>query len=190
MYKELYIDQDILLKLSANDSATIEQLYTQHYKTISSWIMKLGGSEEDAADICQESMIVLYEKSKDESFRLSCKITTYLFAIAKHLWYKKAKSNLSNISLDDEQESNLEENYQSDINAHKEREAHYEQLEAALNMLGEPCSKLLKSYYYNNKSMQEIARDFEYTNADNAKTQKYKCLSRLKKIFYNNMSID
>jgi hypothetical protein len=32
--------------------------------------------------------------------------------------------------------------------------------------------------------MQEIATDFKYTNADNAKTQKYKCLVRLKKIFF------
>jgi hypothetical protein len=29
----------------------------------------------------------------------------------------------------------------------------------------------------------EIAGDFGYTNADNAKNQKYKCLMRLKRIF-------
>ena len=37
--------------------------------------------------------------------------------------------------------------------------------------------------------MSEIAKEFGYTNADNAKNQKYKCLMRLKKIFfghYNN----
>lgn len=32
--------------------------------------------------------------------------------------------------------------------------------------------------------MQELAKQFGYTNADNAKTQKYKCLLRLKKIFF------
>jgi hypothetical protein len=32
--------------------------------------------------------------------------------------------------------------------------------------------------------MQEIAAAFGYTNADNAKNQKYKCLVRLKKIFF------
>ena len=32
--------------------------------------------------------------------------------------------------------------------------------------------------------MPEIAEAFGYTNADNAKTQKYKCLVRLKKIFF------
>jgi hypothetical protein len=32
--------------------------------------------------------------------------------------------------------------------------------------------------------MPEIAEFFGYTNADNAKTQKYKCLVRLKKLFF------
>lgn len=33
--------------------------------------------------------------------------------------------------------------------------------------------------------MQVIAANFGYTNADNAKNQKYKCLMRLKKIFFS-----
>ena len=32
--------------------------------------------------------------------------------------------------------------------------------------------------------MNVIAQEFGYTNADNAKTQKYKCLVRLKKLFF------
>ena len=56
-------------------------------------------------------------------------------------------------------------------------------MEKSLNSLGEPCRSLLKAYYLETKSMVEIAGDFGYTNADNAKNQKYKCLMRLKKIF-------
>jgi hypothetical protein len=56
-------------------------------------------------------------------------------------------------------------------------------MEQSLNSLGEPCRSLLKAYYLEMKSMVEIACEFGYTNADNAKNQKYKCLMRLKKIF-------
>ncbi len=59
-------------------------------------------------------------------------------------------------------------------------------MEQSLNSLGEPCRSLLKAYYLETKSMVEIAGDFGYTNADNAKNQKYKCLMRLKKIFGQN----
>jgi hypothetical protein len=51
--------------------------------------------------------------------------------------------------------------------------------------LGEPCKSLLHAFYIEKKSMQEIAGSFGYTNAENAKTQKYKCLMRLKKIFFS-----
>ena len=57
-------------------------------------------------------------------------------------------------------------------------------MEGALKKLGEPCKSILEAYYIQKKSMPEIAESFGYTNADNAKTQKYKCLIRLKKLFF------
>jgi hypothetical protein len=44
---------------------------------------------------------------------------------------------------------------------------------------------LMRAFYFENKSMVQIGEQFGYTNADNAKTQKYKCLTRLKKIFFD-----
>ena len=57
-------------------------------------------------------------------------------------------------------------------------------MENAMAKIGEPCKSLLDAYYIQKKSMLDIAADFGYTNADNAKTQKYKCLIRLKKLFF------
>jgi hypothetical protein len=54
----------------------------------------------------------------------------------------------------------------------------------ALKLLGEPCKTIMEDFYMHNKSMQDICERFGYTNADNAKTQKYKCLQRLKKLFF------
>jgi hypothetical protein len=57
-------------------------------------------------------------------------------------------------------------------------------MEKAINNLGEPCKSLLEAFYMQKKNMQEIAASFGYTNPDNAKNQKYKCLMRLKKLFF------
>jgi hypothetical protein len=43
----------------------------------------------------------------------------------------------------------------------------------------------LEAFYIQKKSMNEIAGDFGYTNPENAKNQKYKCLIRLKKLFFS-----
>jgi DNA-directed RNA polymerase specialized sigma24 family protein len=71
-----------------------------------------------------------------------------------------------------------------DLEFHEKHNADFLIMENALNKIGEPCKSLLEAYYLQKKNMLEIAADFGYTNADNAKTQKYKCLVRLKKLFF------
>jgi RNA polymerase sigma factor (sigma-70 family) len=180
-------EQHLLSALAAGERNATESIYDQHFNIISSWIIKNGGDSADAADVFQEAMVVLFEKAQQEDFRLTCKTGTYLFAVSKHIWYKKLSRQQKqpgympdNTGADE----GLDFAYEEDLNAHHERETHYEQLNKALDQLGEPCSSLLKAFYHNDKSMQEIAAQFGYTNPENAKTQKYKCLTRLRKIFY------
>ena len=73
---------------------------------------------------------------------------------------------------------------EEDLEAHEQRNAEFEMMEKAISNLGEPCKSLLEAYYMQKQNMQVIAANFGYTNADNAKNQKYKCLMRLKKIFF------
>ncbi len=74
---------------------------------------------------------------------------------------------------------------EEEMEVHEQRNADFLLMEKAMQGLGEPCKRLLESYYLQKKSMLEIAGNFGYTNADNAKNQKYKCLMRLKKLFFD-----
>ncbi|RYD59344.1 MAG: sigma-70 family RNA polymerase sigma factor [Sphingobacteriales bacterium] len=183
----MHTEEQLLTELAAGKRSATELIYRQHYNTITKWIKGNNGSEDDASDIYQEAMVVLYEKAQNEDFRLTCKIGTYLFAISKNLWYKKIEQyQKMPVRLPDSagQDDRMDWAADGDISAHREREAYYTQLNAALDKLGEPCSSLLKAFYHKDKSMQDIAADFGYTNSENAKTQKYKCLTRLRKLFF------
>jgi RNA polymerase sigma factor (sigma-70 family) len=183
----MHTEQELLTELAAGRRSATESIYRQHYNTITKWILGNGGSEDDASDIYQESMVILYEKAQNVDFRLTCKIGTYLFAISKNLWYKKVEQyQKMPVRLPDAagQDDRIDWASDDDISAHQEREAYYAQLNVALDKLGEPCSSLLKAFYHKDKSMQDIAADFGYTNPENAKTQKYKCLTRLRKLFF------
>lgn len=72
-----------------------------------------------------------------------------------------------------------------DVVEYEEREITFTKMAEALVMLGEPCKTLLEDFYLQDLSMQAITEKFGYTNADNAKNQKYKCLLRLKKLFFS-----
>lgn len=184
MNKGEYTEQELLIKLGEGDKDAIADIYRSHFQQAIGWILKHGGTEDDAADVCQEAMVVLYEKAKQIDFALTCKISTYLFAVARNLWYKKRNIHIPYTGDDDDLLDGEAVSYEDDLKAHHERELYFEKLEEALQTLGEPCSSLIKAFYYKEMSMQDIASGFGYTNADNAKTQKYKCLARLRKIFF------
>ena len=76
-----------------------------------------------------------------------------------------------------------------DMEDFAKKDAAFAIMDRALNSLGEPCKSLLEGYYLNKKDMQALAAEFGYTNSDNAKNQKYKCLMRLKKLFFAQYNI-
>lgn len=144
-------------------------------------VVNNNGTADDAKDVFQEALIVLFEKVKSGNFELNCQIKTYVYSVSRRLWLKKLmQQNRFNISEGHEESVAVEE----DMETHEQRDKDFVLMERAMNSLGEPCRSLLDAFYLQKKGMQEIAANFGYTNADNAKTQKYKCLMRLKKLFF------
>jgi len=180
-------EQALLKGLANNDSKAVETLYKSHFSTIQHFVINNNGSFDDARDVFQEAMITLYEKVQTDSFVLSCQIKTYLFSICKHLWLKRLHQLGKYSGPLSSQEESI--SVEQDIRDLDKKEASFEIMHRALHSLGEPCKSLLEGYYLNKKGMQELAADFGYTNADNAKNQKYKCLMRLKKLFFAQYNI-
>ncbi|MEO6930463.1 MAG: sigma-70 family RNA polymerase sigma factor [Chitinophagaceae bacterium] len=177
-----FSEKDLLKRLGTNDKAAAETIYKSNFGMVQSFIIGNNGSSDDAKDVFQEAMIVLYENAKSPSFELSCLIKTYVYSVARRLWLKKlqqAKKFTGDID-------NVAETIpvEEEIEVHEQKNNDFKHMESAMMNLGEPCKSLLEAYYIGKKNMTDIAGSFGYTNADNAKNQKYKCLMRLKKIFF------
>lgn len=175
-------EKELLKGLATNDRKAIETIYREHYGIVQAYILKNNGYPEDARDIFQEAMVVLFEKSKSDSFELTCQIRTYIYSICRRLWLKKLQL-MNRYSPGVEQMEEIVA-VEDELETHEKRTADLQVMESALGKIGEPCKSLLEAYYIQKKGMQEIADSFGYTNSDNAKTQKYKCLVRLKKLFF------
>ena len=176
-------EQDLLKGLAQNDRHSVETIYRQHYNMVQTLIVNNNGSIDDAKDIFQEALIVLYEKVKSGTFELNCQIKTYVYSVCRRLWLKRFHQ-LQKLAPEVE---NIEEvvPVEDDLESYEQKNRDFLVMESALQNLGEPCKSLLESYYLEKRSMVEIAADFGYTNADNAKNQKYKCLMRLKRMFFD-----
>jgi len=181
--KEQFTDNDFMVGLLNGNNDVLSALYKKYYNIVLKFILYNSGTSAAAQDIYQETIIVLYESVKKPGFELKCQLQTYIFSIAKRLWLKELKKNGKTFLFKESEENNLVD-VSEDLKDFDEKEAEIEKMNNSLIDLGEPCSELIKDFYINKLSMEEIAEKFGYTNADNAKTQKYKCLQRLKKIFF------
>lgn len=175
-------EKQLLKALALNDGTVIERIYRDNYPMIQAFILNNNGNSDEARDIFQEAMIVIYEKAVSGSFELNCQLSTYLYSVCRRLWLKR----LQQLNRYRDLVENVEETVavEEDLEQHEKHNTEFIIMENAMNKIGEPCKSLLESYYIQRKNMQDIAADFGYTNADNAKTQKYKCLMRLKKLFF------
>ncbi|HRP30974.1 MAG TPA: sigma-70 family RNA polymerase sigma factor [Agriterribacter sp.] len=175
-------EKELIRGLSLNDKSATERIYKENYQVIQNLVMNNNGSEDDAKDIFQEALIVLYEKSRMTEFVLNCQIKTYLYSVSRRLWLKRLQKN----NWYERQSVGIEEVVvvEEDIAFHEKRNSEFGMMESALANVGEPCKSILEAYYIQKQNMQDIADRFGYTNADNAKNQKYKCLTRLKKLFF------
>jgi RNA polymerase sigma factor (sigma-70 family) len=177
------LDQDIALLqgLSENDGASLEFIYIEYYPMVEHMILRNNGSYDDAKDVFQEAVLVLYQKAQDPDFTLTARLKTFIYAISRRIWLKKWEFDNKTIAIPATHEvADLQDSIDDAI----AKDDQFKQLEASLAHIGEPCKTILEDYYINRKNMQQIADKFGYTNAENAKNQKYKCLQRLKKIFF------
>lgn len=172
----------LLEGLAKNDRHAAETIYKQYYNMVQGLVLNNNGSSDDARDIFQEAMIVLYEKARSGSFELHCQLKTYIYSVCRRLWLKRLQLQQKFV----QEVNHVQETVpvEEELEDHEQLNGEFSMMEKAMLSLGEPCRSLLEAFYVQKKNMTEIAGNFGYTNADNAKNQKYKCLMRLKKLFF------
>jgi RNA polymerase sigma factor (sigma-70 family) len=184
-----FTDEQFVEGLRNGNNEILTVLYKKYYHLVLKLIVNNSGTEEAAQDIYQETIIVLYENARKNSFELNCQLQTYIYSVAKRLWLKQLKQNGKTYLLKEDDELEIVD-VGADLNDYLIKDAEIEKLNQSLSELGEPCATLMQDFYVRKLSMDEIAEKFGYTNADNAKNQKYKCLQRLKKYFFNKTKIE
>ena len=178
-------DNEYIEGLRLSDNAVIRSVYKKFYPAIMRMVLNNNGTEQEAKDVFQESILVLYHHVQKQNFILSCALQTYLYSVAKRLWLKQIHKKSSTLKLDERfYEGDDFAEAENETAVYEEREQNLDRMHESIASLGEPCKTLLTDFYIQRLGMDELAEKFGYTNADNAKNQKYKCLQRLKKIFF------
>jgi len=182
-------DSQFIHGLRIGNSEVLTALYKKYYNLVLKLVVNNSGSSDAAQDIYQETIIVLFENVQKPQFELNCQLQTYIYSVAKRLWLKQLKKNGHVFLIKEDGEGEIAD-VTEDLSLHQQKEKDFEKVNQSLENLGEPCAALIKDFYVNKLSMDEIAEKFGYTNSDNAKNQKYKCLQRLKRYFFDNRLVE
>jgi len=175
-------DQETLNGLKMMDNRSYEILYTFYYPSVKNFICKNNGSEDDAKDIFQETILVLLTKVPKEDFDLRSSLKTYIFAISSNLWLKRLRDTSKIVKT----ELNMYEKYLTDYEEaeEKEVEAYQNKIKRALNIfkkVSHKCKMLLTAIFFDEKNIETVTKEFQYTNKHNAQNQKFKCLEQARK---------
>lgn len=179
--KKYKVSNEAYLKgIEDNDLTILQKIYDESLPEVVKYVNKNSGNIDDAKDVFQEGIMVIYHKVKSNSLTLTVSFHVFLFIVCKRIWLKKIKRNYKKeVTLEDNMEFVIEEDF--DEQFIKSRKWHL--FNGKFQELAEECRKVLKMLF-NGNSGKEIAEKMGYTE-EYAKRKKYKCKLSLTALIKN-----
>jgi len=172
--------KNILELLKTGNKDTLQRIYSDNRGTFINFAKKYNIDENDAADIYQDAIIVLYENAINGKIEeLNCSISTYLFAIGKYKFFQTHRE-YAKVDFD----HNLfvqEKNIEYDVNPFDEGITNQQRLlRKYFPKLGERCKEILVLFYYKGFNLDEIREHLNYSDKSVLKSQKSRCMKQIR----------
>ena len=174
-------NHQIISGLKRCDEKVIAKVYRQVYPMIENLALDNKGTKEDAQDLLQDGMLIVFQKIREGNFRLHCKFSTYLYQVCKNIWFNELKRRRNKIPSDEENgriediisfEGSIEEKQLNLYNKH-------------FMKMSAPCKDILLLHIAG-ESISMIMKITGIRNKQHAFNKLYKC----KKELINNIRSD
>jgi len=163
-------NSEYLKGIADNDLSILNRIYQDSLPEVIKYVKRNSGTLDDAKDVFQEGILVIFKKVKAETLTLTTDFHVFLFMVCKRIWLKKIKRNSKKeVTLDEVREFSIEE----DLDEGFIKTRKWNLFNKQFKLLAEECRKVLKMLF-NGASGKEIAQAMGYTE-EYAKRKKYKC---------------
>jgi RNA polymerase sigma factor (sigma-70 family) len=168
--------------LAGEDDRVLKRLYVDVFPKVRSYILKHSGTKEEAEDLFQDCVLIIYTKSSEQTLGEVDNIGGFMMQIIKNLWInrvkRKARQQYMDVLPEFSEELGLVEMLE---NEEKTKLIHW-----MLDQIGDKCRDLLLLSVFQKFSMEEIAVKLGYTSANAAKTNNYRCKEKLIQLIEKN----
>jgi len=179
-----YSDEAIVEGLRLRSDYIINFVYREYFPLIKYLVNENSGSDEDAEDIFQDGLIIIYKKITDNQLTLTSSFKTYMYSVCRNLWLQKLNKRkvvMEKIS-DVEEYIDLPDDIMNEI-SNEEVELH-RLVQLHFLSLNEDCQKVLR-LFMKDVSLREIGNIMGFKTEKYAKTRKYMCKEELKRRIAN-----
>ncbi len=139
-------------------------------------VLKNSGTQEQAKDLFQEVMTVLFEKVQNPDFALRSSIKTYLYAVARNKWLMLLRSRRTQ-KTDLTDTENLDFAVDATVQEDLIQQERNNLMRLYFQQLGSDCQQVL-DLFFARTSMREIAKKMGFSEAY-AKKRKFTCQKKL-----------
>ena len=181
-------DAQIVMSIMQNDSRGWRYIcrnMKQGFAAILARTFSFGRTADaDIEDIFQDSCIVLMQKVKEGKFAITGENSVFKFLvkiginnacnfIRKHRPLTSKEEVTVTLNLHDD-------NQDVELSVDEQQKAQDEFLDRAFDSLPDTCKAIFKKFYWERKSMDEIADIIGYNTADSVKSKKTNCMKKFK----------
>ncbi|MEM9339160.1 MAG: sigma-70 family RNA polymerase sigma factor [Bacteroidota bacterium] len=170
-------DQRLVNGFISGDLNVLERCYQDHLPYVIRFIIKNGGSEEEAKDVFQDAMVITHKKLRERDFELTSTLGTYLIGVSKKIWSNRQRKLTREVKM--EVTSDLE-HPDDDVLEKWDEEERVNLFQKHFLRLSQDCQDLLR-LFFEKKSMKQIA-EMRNTTEGYVKKRKFKCKSSLLKM--------
>ena len=163
----------------------LAELYNKHKDGFMHWARKWSALQDtDLEEIFQDAVVIFWNNVREGKLQeLSAAVHTYVFAVGRRLILSRYRQ-IARVKLSGEDAlPQSAEDWDPGIEHQMIQDEEALALSEQLEQLGEPCYTLLRLAFYDGKRSNEIAEEMNYSSNDVVRTQKKRCLERLRKSF-------
>ncbi|NCD26941.1 MAG: hypothetical protein EOL86_15330 [Deltaproteobacteria bacterium] len=172
-------DDQILAGIRACNPKVLNHVYSVYFNSIKQLVCFNHGTTDEARDVFQDALLVIFKRTNDPSFFLSCSFKTFLFAIAQNLWLRKLHQKKKFVSLDNEVSDSsflfCLECLEFEITIQEERLLMYHR---HFDTLTQQCKEIIKMML-EKYSTEEIMKIMDFSSIAYARKRKYQCKQSL-----------
>jgi len=153
----------------------LDQVYEVFFPKIRHFITQHSGTLEDAKDIFQDALLVVYQNVSDKDFQLTCQFGTYFYAICRNIWFRQIRDKKLQFVRMAEEPSAIDT---EELAASIQWLARYKIYKRQFKRITGKCQQLL-TLYMQGMDMHTIAQQLGFASVTYARKRKFKCKEQL-----------